>query len=122
MIRRGIRRAFNLALRRRDRWEREVEEELNLHLTLRAEQLMSEGRTPREALDEAVRRFGPLEESRARLLEAARHREQRMARVELWDDFRQDLRFALRTFGRQKGWATIAMLTLALGIGAASAV
>jgi hypothetical protein len=47
MIREGIRRAFALALRggRRDRWEREVEDEIQLHLMLRAEQLLAEGRS-----------------------------------------------------------------------------
>ena len=43
MIRDGVRRAFQLALRRRDRWQREVEDEIKLHLTLRAEQLMARG-------------------------------------------------------------------------------
>lgn len=122
MIRERIRRAFSLALRRRDRWEREVEDEIKLHLTLRAEQLMAEGKNPRDAYDEAVRRFGPLDESRARLFAAAQHREHIMQRVELWDDLRQDVGFALRSFGRQKGWTAVAVITLALGIASATAV
>jgi len=122
MIRAGIRRAFRLALYRRDRWEREVEDEITLHLALRAEQLVSRGATPDEAYREAARRFGPLTESRARLLEAARHREQRMHRTEYVDDLRQDIAFAIRTLGRQKGWTAVTMLTLALGIGATTAV
>ena len=72
MIRAGIRRFFHLALRRRDRWEAEVEDEIKLHLALRAEQLVASGDTPDHAYDEAVRRFGSLTESRARLLDAAR--------------------------------------------------
>ena len=122
MIRDGIRRAFSLALRRRDRWERDVEDEIELHLTLRAEQLLSEGRAPGDAYAEAVRRFGPLNDSRARLLKAAEHREQAMRRVELFDDLRQDMAFTLRTLKRQKGWTAVAVITLALGIGAATAV
>jgi predicted permease len=122
MIRSGVRRAFRLALRRRDRWEREVEDEIKLHLSLRAEQLVAQGATPEEAFREAARRFGPLTESRARLLEAARHRERRMHRTEYVADLRQDISFAVRTLGRQKGWTAITILTLALGIGATTAV
>jgi len=57
-IRTGIRRVLNLALRRRDRWEREVEDEIKLHLTLRAEELVARGATPDDAYAEAIRRFG----------------------------------------------------------------
>jgi predicted permease len=122
VIRTGIRRALSLALRRRDRWEREVEEEIRLHLTLRAEQLIGAGRTPEEAYAEAVERFGPLTESRARLLAAAQHRERQMQRTEYLADLRHDMAFARRTLGRDKGWTAVAILTLALGIGATTAV
>jgi predicted permease len=122
VIRAGIRRVLSLSLRRRDRWEREVEEEIKLHLSLRAEQLIDQGRTPDIAYAEAVRRFGALTESRARLLEAARHREVRMQRTEYLSDLRQDVTFALRTLRRDKGWTTVTILTLTLGIAAATAV
>ena len=122
MIRNGIQRAFNLAIRRRDRWQKDVEEEIKLHLTLRAEQLMAQGASPSDAYAEAVRRFGPLTESRARMVDAARYREQRMQRIEYLSQLKQDLSFALRTLRRQKAWATITVFTLALGIGATTAV
>jgi putative ABC transport system permease protein len=122
MIRDGIRRVFDLALRRRDRWEREVEDEITLHLALRAEQLAAEGMPDDEARREAVRRFGPLVESRAKLLDAAYHRETRMQRTEFLADARQDLAFAFRTLGRQKAWTAITIGTLALGVGATTAV
>ncbi len=122
MIRAGIRRAFHLALRRRDRWEDDVEEEIKLHLALRAEALLAAGASSDEAYDEAMRRFGPLAESRARLLAAARHRETRMQRAEYLSDLTQDLRFAVRTLRRQAAWTALTILTLALGIGATTAV
>ena len=122
MIRENVRRWFHLSLRRRDRWEREVEDEIKLHLALRAEQLMAHGAGANDAYDEAVRRFGPLEESRARLLDAARHREQTMKRTEYLADIRADIAFAVRTMARQKAWTFVTMITLALGIGATTAV
>jgi len=121
VIREGIRRAFQIVGGRRT-WERDVEEEIKLHLALRAEQLMSNGATPDDALREAVRRFGSLSESKARLIDAARHREQRMQRTEYIADLRQDLAFALRTLRRQKAWTVVTVLTLALGVGATTAV
>jgi hypothetical protein len=75
-----------------------------------------------EARREAVRRFGALSESRAMLLDAAHHRETQMQRTELLADARQDVAFAIRTLSRQKSWAAITIATLALGIGATTAV
>lgn len=122
MIRAGIRRVFQFATGENRRWERDVEAEIKLHLALRVEQLVAQGTPPDEAFQEAVRRFGPLTESRARLVEAARHREQHMRRTEYFADLRHDLSFAIRTLRRQKGWTAVTVLTLALGIGATTAV
>ena len=56
-IRPRIRRAFRLALRRRDLSEREIEEELRAHVALRADHLMAQGLTPVEAEQQALRRL-----------------------------------------------------------------
>jgi predicted permease len=122
VIRAGIRRVFRLALRRRDHWEAEVEDEIKLHLALRAEQLMAAGRDPNTAYVEAVQRFGSPTESRARLLEAARHRERKMERTEWLADLKLDATFALRTLARQRAWTSVTIATLALGIAATTAV
>src|ERR1043166_5839149 len=94
---RARKRLFRLPIRRRSAWERDVEDEILLHLSLRAEQFARQGMTPDAARDEAVRRFGPLNETRADLLEAARHREDHLMRVEYLDDLKQDVGYAFRT-------------------------
>ena len=81
MQRPGVRRLFSISLRR-DRWERDVEDEILTHLANRAERLMEQGMSAAEAKNEAMRRFGSLEEGRTRLLEAASHREDYMRRKE----------------------------------------
>jgi predicted permease len=118
MIRPNVRRLFRLAVRRPALREREVDEEIRLHIDLRAERLVRDGWTPEAARVEAQRRFGALIDARPRLLEAARHRDTRMRWSDRLDGVRQDLTFALRQL-RAAPWVTgAAALTLALGIGA----
>ena len=91
------------------RWRREFEEELNAHLALLAEEHRRWGLAP-EAADRLARvELG----GREQLLEA--HRELRGFR---WaEDFLRDLRQGFRQLRRHRGFAAIALLTLALGVG-----
>jgi len=106
----GVRRIFSLSLRR-NRWADEVEEEILAHLTIRAERLQALGMSPQAARDEAIRRFGPLDESRAKMIEAATHREEYMRRRETFAELKYDLAFAFRSLSRNRGWAIVAILT-----------
>ena len=122
MIRRGVRRAFRLALRRGARVADDVDEELALHLELRARQLEARGWPPALARAEAERRFGAIDDVRRALRRTARRTERTMHLRDLIDAFVQDLRHAARGLRREPRLTAMVTLILALGIGANAAM
>src|SRR4051812_31464835 len=120
-IRPGIRRLFRLAVRRPADTRAEVDEEIRLHLQLRAEQLIRSGLSPDAARAEAERRFGSLDEARTGLHAEAARQERRAGAREWAEEVGRDVRLSLRRLGRAPGFVVTVVTCVALGVGANAA-
>jgi len=106
----------------KERVEDEVAQELDLHVEMRARELVARGMSPEDARAAAVARFGDLARVRKQCRQIARGRDRRMRLLDWWDELRQDLVFAGRQMRRAPGLTALIVAMLGLGIGANTAV
>jgi hypothetical protein len=99
---------------RRDRVDEELDEELQYHIGRLVDEGVAKGLSQRDARYAAVRAMGATGKSKDECRDARG--------VNFIDDFQRDLRYAGRSLRRNPCFAALAVLIMALGIGANTAV
>jgi len=118
----GIRKTWRNLLRRRD-VERAVDEEMAFHLDMAVRQITEqEGLSESEARAEARRRFGDRTGYSSDCIRMEETERRRRSLIDHWTDLKMDLTFGVRQIRRTPGVTAAAVLCLALGIGATTAV
>jgi putative ABC transport system permease protein len=102
--------------------ERAVDEELEFHIETRVQRLIAAGMAPDAARAEAVRQFGDVDAVRDNCVTLDKQKERTMSRAELFDQLREDARYALRALRKARGMSTVAVVTLAIAIAAIATV
>jgi putative ABC transport system permease protein len=102
--------------------EQEIDEELALHVEMRTRELVARGMDPKTARELAVSRLGDVARLKRTMSDLGRKRDREMRVMQWLEELVHDLKFAYRQLKSSPAFTLVATLTLALGIGANSAI
>ncbi|MEO6235529.1 MAG: ABC transporter permease, partial [Vicinamibacterales bacterium] len=117
-----IKRLFRLSFRTREDIRADIADEFSFHLDMRTAELVRSGLDEAPARAQAVREFGRRESSLAALGREGDSMERRSRIAVVASELRQDAALGLRLIARSPGFAAVAILTLAIGVGANTAI
>ena len=118
----GIKRLFSFPSRTREEVRAEVDAELAFHLEMRTAALEQEGSNRRDARERALAELGRTDGVFASLATIGERHERKRRLSRVFDDVWRDVVIGCRLLRRSPGFAATATLTLALGIGANTAI
>jgi predicted permease len=104
------------------RVERDVDAELRFHLDMRTQRLVERGLDPTAARAQALHQFGDWDQVRTELLAIDAQQERTVQRADYLAELRQDTLYAVRALRHNLGFALVVVLSLAIGIGANTAI